>query len=249
MDFVIRSIRGKIGIQLGGNSFTNISAYEDDLILFAESSVGLQHLLDQTAELLAGSNLQINLGKSFTISVLTDGKSKKTKIDSTPRFKVRSSFIMPLIVGEKFKYLGVNFTAQGLLAADCTPTLNDYLSNLASAPLKPQQRLFILRTILLPMLYHLLVLSSVRAGHLAKLDSRVHAFIRKVLYLPTDCLIAYLYTAISDGGLGVHSLRYSVPVWRSERLAGLSTSTSPACLAGPPETSCSGCVSEQRGVC
>ncbi|GBN90260.1 Retrovirus-related Pol polyprotein from type-2 retrotransposable element R2DM [Araneus ventricosus] len=59
-------------------------------------------------------------------------------------------------------------------------------------------------------------------------------FVRKVLYLPTDCPNAYLHAAISDGGLGVPSLRYSVPVWRSERLAGLSTSMSPACLAGPP---------------
>ncbi|GBO40179.1 Retrovirus-related Pol polyprotein from type-2 retrotransposable element R2DM [Araneus ventricosus] len=49
-----------------------------------------------------------------------------------------------------------------------------------------------------------------------------------------DCPNAYLYADISDGGLGVPSLRYSVPVWRAERLASLSTSMSPACLAGTP---------------
>ncbi|GBN02051.1 Retrovirus-related Pol polyprotein from type-2 retrotransposable element R2DM [Araneus ventricosus] len=133
---------------------------------------------------------------------------------------------MPLTIDEKFKYLGVTFTAQGLLAADCAPTLSNYLSKLASASLKSQQRLFILRTILLPKLFHLLVLSSVRAEHLVKLDSCVRAFVRKVLYLPTDCPNAYLYAAISDGGLGVPSLRYLVPVWLSERLASLSTSVS-----------------------
>ncbi|GBN16315.1 Retrovirus-related Pol polyprotein from type-2 retrotransposable element R2DM [Araneus ventricosus] len=234
MDFVIRSIRGSVGIQLGDGSSTNISAYADDLILFASSTAGLQHLLDRTAELLAGCNLQINLGKSFTISILADGRNKKTKIDPTPRFRVRSSFIRPLTIDENFKYLGVKFTAQGLLAANCAPTLKNYLSKLASAPLKPQQRLFILRTILLPKLFHLLVLSSVRAGHLVKLDSCVRAFVRRVLYLPTDCPNTYLYAAISDGGLGVPSLRYLVPVWRSEKLASLSTSMSPACLAGPP---------------
>ncbi|GBO39965.1 Retrovirus-related Pol polyprotein from type-2 retrotransposable element R2DM [Araneus ventricosus] len=79
-----------------------------------------------------------------------------------------------------------------------------------------------------------LVLSTVRAGHLVKLDSCVRAFVRRVLYLPTDCPNAYLYAAISDGGLGVPCLRYSVPVWRAARLTSLSTSMSPACLAGPP---------------
>ncbi|GBN58774.1 hypothetical protein AVEN_120842-1 [Araneus ventricosus] len=68
------------------------------------------------------------------------------------------------------------------------------------------------RNILLPKIFHLLVLSSVRVGNLAKLDTRVRAFVRKVLYLPTDCPNAYQHAAVSEGGLGVPSLRYSVPV-------------------------------------
>ncbi|GBL95535.1 Retrovirus-related Pol polyprotein from type-2 retrotransposable element R2DM [Araneus ventricosus] len=193
-----------------------------------------RHLLENTVKLLAGCNLKVNLGKSFTISIVADGPNKKTKVDGTPRFKVGPSFLRPLSINEQFKYLGVKFSAQGLLVADCAPALNKYLSNLTSAPLKPQQRLYILRTILLPKLFHLLVLSNVRAGHLVKLDSCARAFVRRVLYLPTDCPNAYLYAAISDGGLGVPCLRYSVPVWRAARLTSLSTSMTPACLAGAP---------------
>ncbi|GBL82834.1 Retrovirus-related Pol polyprotein from type-2 retrotransposable element R2DM [Araneus ventricosus] len=233
MDFIIKNIRGKIGIQLGDDSTTNISAHADDLLLFASSSSVLQHRLDQTIRLLSGCNLEVNLRKSFTISILADDKDKKTKIDTTCQFSARSSLIRPLNIKDNFKYLGVTFTAQDLLAADCASTLQNYLTKLGSAPLKPQQRIWILRNVLLPKLFHLLVLSSVRAGHLPKLDTRIRAFVWKVLYLPADCPNSYLHAAVSDGGLGVPSLRYAVPVWRSER-HGLSTAMSPGCLAGPP---------------
>ncbi|GBO11957.1 Retrovirus-related Pol polyprotein from type-2 retrotransposable element R2DM [Araneus ventricosus] len=167
---------------------TNISAYADDLLLFASSSAGLQHLLNQSIKLLS----------------------------------------------ESFKYLGVTFTAQRLLAADCAPTIDNYLSKLASAPLKPQQRIWIIRNVLRPKLFHLLVLSSVWAGHLAKFDGRIHAFVRRVLYLPAYCPNTYLDAYVSDGGLNVPSLWYSFPVWRSARLTSLSTAMFPDCLAGPP---------------
>ncbi|GBN08412.1 Retrovirus-related Pol polyprotein from type-2 retrotransposable element R2DM [Araneus ventricosus] len=210
--FVIKSLRSDIGIQLDDGSNTNISAYADDLFLFASSVPGLQHLLDNPIKLLSGCNQEINLKKSFTISIISDGENKKTKIDTSHPFRARSTPIRLLIIKENFKYLGVTFTAHCLLAADCTPTFDDYVTKFASAPVKAQQRIWILRSILLPKIFHLLVLSSIQAGHLAKLDARIRAFVRKVLYLSADCPNAYLHAAVSDSELSVPSLRYSVPV-------------------------------------
>ncbi|GBN95220.1 Retrovirus-related Pol polyprotein from type-2 retrotransposable element R2DM [Araneus ventricosus] len=196
IDQLIKKLKGRIGLEIDGSTMS-ISAYADDILLFASSSAGLQHLLNETSDFLEMCNLTINCTKSFTISILVDAKNKKTK------------------------YLGLNFSAKGLLVANCDSTLNDYLSKLKSAPLKSQQRLWILRNTLLPKLFHLLVLSSVPAGKLAKLDSITRAFVRGALYLPGDCPNSFIHASVADGG---PSLRVSVPLWRRSRLGSLGGS-------------------------
>ncbi|GBL85248.1 Retrovirus-related Pol polyprotein from type-2 retrotransposable element R2DM [Araneus ventricosus] len=182
-ELIIRKLRGRVGLNIDGFTMP-ISAYADDVLLFASSPSGSQHLLDVTTTFWSQCNLNINCPKSFTISISADAKNKKTKNDSALLFKVNNS---PLnLLNESFKYLGVSFSAKCLLAADCSPTLKDYRSKLKSAPLKPQQRLWILKNTSLPKLFNLLVLSSVPARKLAKRDSTTRAFVRGVLYFPGD---------------------------------------------------------------
>ncbi|GBN17314.1 Retrovirus-related Pol polyprotein from type-2 retrotransposable element R2DM [Araneus ventricosus] len=190
-------------------------------LLFASSHAGLQFLLDEANSFLAKCNLHIHSSKSFTISLVADAKNKKIKLESALTFKVSNSPISTLKVNDSFKYLGVNFSAKGLLTADCGPPLKNYLNKLKTAPLKPQQRLWILNNILLPKLFHLLVLSSVPAGKLNKLDSAIRTFVRGVLYLPADCPSSCIHASVLDGGLGVPSMRVSVPSWRLSRLGSL----------------------------
>ncbi|GBL83248.1 Retrovirus-related Pol polyprotein from type-2 retrotransposable element R2DM [Araneus ventricosus] len=155
IDQLIKKLKGPIGLEIDG-SVMSISAYVDDILLFASSSAGLQHLINETATFLATCNLHINCAKSFTISVLADAKSKKTKVDGVTPFFINNEPLNILKVNDSFKYLGLNFSAKGLLVENCSPTLNDYLAKLKSAPLKPQQRIWILKNTLLPKLFHLL---------------------------------------------------------------------------------------------
>ncbi|GBN17317.1 hypothetical protein AVEN_131258-1 [Araneus ventricosus] len=115
----------------------SISAYADDILLFASSSAGLQNLLNETSSFLEQCNLNINCDKSFTISILADSKNKKTKVDSAFPFQVKNAPINSLKVNDSFKYLRLNFSAKGLLAANCSSALIDYLSKLKSARLNP----------------------------------------------------------------------------------------------------------------
>ncbi|GBN96150.1 Retrovirus-related Pol polyprotein from type-2 retrotransposable element R2DM [Araneus ventricosus] len=220
IDQLIRKLKGPVGLELDGSTIS-ISAYADDILLFASSSAGLQHLLNETSKFLETCNLFVNCSKSFTISILADSKNKKTKVDSATPFFINNEPLKILKANDSFKYLGVNFSAKGLLAENCCPTLQDYLAKLKSAPLKPQQRIWILKNTLLPKLFHLLVLSSVTAGKLAKLDSVTRAFVRGALFLPGDCPNSFIHASVADGGLGVLSFRVSVPLWRRSRLAGL----------------------------
>ncbi|GBN38140.1 Retrovirus-related Pol polyprotein from type-2 retrotransposable element R2DM, partial [Araneus ventricosus] len=125
VDQLIKKLKGPVGLDIDGTTMS-ISAYADDILLFASSSVGLQHLLNETAEFLETCNLFVNCSKSFTISILADAKSKKTKVDSATPFYIKNEPLRILKTNDSFKYLGVNFSAKGLLAENCCPTLQDY---------------------------------------------------------------------------------------------------------------------------
>ncbi|GBN16946.1 Retrovirus-related Pol polyprotein from type-2 retrotransposable element R2DM [Araneus ventricosus] len=142
IDQLIKKLKGPIGLEIDG-SIMSISAYADDILLFASSSAGLQHFINETSAFLETCNLNINCAKSFTISILADAKNKKTRDDSASPFYVNNAPLNILKVNESFKYLGLNFSAKVLVVANCNPTLNDYLAKLKSAPLKPQQRIWI----------------------------------------------------------------------------------------------------------
>ncbi|GBM36534.1 Retrovirus-related Pol polyprotein from type-2 retrotransposable element R2DM [Araneus ventricosus] len=197
IDQLIKKLKEPIGLEIDG-SIMSISAYADDILLFASSSAGLQHLINETSAFLETCNLHINCAKSFTISILADAKNKKTRVDSASPFYVNNAPLNILKANDSFKYLGLNFSAKGLVVGNCNPTLNNYLAKLKSAPLKPQQRIWILKNTLLPKLFHLLVLSFVPAGKLAKLDSITRAFVRGggALFLPGDRLPQLIHSCL-----------------------------------------------------
>ncbi|KAG0435567.1 hypothetical protein HPB47_018411 [Ixodes persulcatus] len=107
----------------------------------------------------------------------------------------------------------------------------ELLQKITRAPLKPQQRFFILRDFLLPRLHHRLVLGLWGIGTLSKLDRMSRATIRKWLALPHDTTVGYFHIPVSEGGLGVTSLRTAVPGMTLARIKGLRFSVYPGCEA------------------
>ena len=66
--------------------------------------------------------------------------------------------------------------------------------------------MYLLRTHVLPGLYHLLVLDPVANTLLKNMDRSVRRMVRKWLRLPHDNPNAYIHGAVREGGLGVTSL-------------------------------------------
>ena len=79
------------------------------------------------------------------------------------------------------------------------------------APLKPQQRLFVLCTNILPALLHQLVLAEYTEGYLDSLDLMVRSKVRLWLKLPHDTVTPFFYANYRDRGLGLVCLRFTVP--------------------------------------
>ena len=111
--------------------------------------------------------------------------------------------------------------------ADIAGKLAEGLDNISRAPLKPQQRMFILTNNLIPSLYHQLVLTATSKKYLKRLDRSVRAAVRSWLKLPNDTPKAYFHAKIFDGGLGIVTLEHQVPLMKIKRIDRLWGSDDP----------------------
>lgn len=219
IDRLIRLLPPDIGCRIG-NHVLNIAAFADDLVIFASTPMGLQRLLDIVSEFLRTCGLRLNKAKCFTMSIKGQPKQKKSVVVQR-EFLIEQQPIRSLKRTDEWKYLGVTFTAEGKTKVELKANLIEKLDRLTRAPLKPQQRLFALRTVLIPQLYHVLTLGNVMIGCLNGIDRTVRQYVRKWLSLPDDVPVAFFHALVEDGGLGIVSLRWQAPLMRLERLRNL----------------------------
>ncbi len=100
------------------------------------------------------------------------------------------------------------------------------LHELTLAPLKPYQRLEVLKTSLVPRLLHKLVLGEAHRNTLTKMDRMIRAVVRKWIRLPKDTSLAYLHSPFWVGGLNIPSLSTTIPIWQRSRSMKFLYSTS-----------------------
>lgn len=204
-------------------------AFADDLVVCASTPQGLQQRLNDLAAFLTPRGLTINTAKSFTLSLQPSGKEKKCKIVTTRSFNIDGEALPVSGVASVWRYLGISFTPDGTESSGVELELDRLLERVRRAPLKPQQRLLVLRTYLLPRLFHRLVLGPWSAGLLKRLDTKVRSSLRTWLALPHDVPLGYFHAPVGEGGLGVVSLRASIPSMRLRRLDNLRFSDHPGC--------------------
>ncbi|KAK2574760.1 hypothetical protein KPH14_012982, partial [Odynerus spinipes] len=217
MDRLLRMLPTEIGVAVEGRSF-NVLAFADDLIFMASTPNGLQTTLNIAADYLTNCGLRINTSKSFTVAIKNVPHIKKSIVDHSERFKCLNHELPALKRSDEWKYLGIPFTPEGRTVSQEIDQLRGYLVKLTKAPLKPQQRLFALRVMVLPGLYHLLVLGNTTLSRLKKIDGIVRGAVRNWLRLPHDTINAYIHARAKDGGLSIPSLRWLMPLKRRERL-------------------------------
>lgn len=220
IDGMLREIPAHVGVDLGTNHYNGF-AFADDVIFVASTAQGLQLTLDHAVGYLAQCGLNINATKSFSIALRNVPHEKKSVVDSRIRFQVAGRTLPALKRTDEWKYLGIPFTPEGRSICRPEHQLKAVLNKLTKAPLKPQQRLFALRTVALPGLYHLLTLGSTFLSTLKKCDILVRGAVRKWLTLPHDVTKAYFHANAKDGGLSIPSLRWLMPLHRMKRLKAL----------------------------
>lgn len=221
VDWALSSLDPNLGIEVGNGIRLNHLAFADDIALLTGSKRGLQRLVSQFETELGLCGLSLNPAKSASLCLLNDGKAKRGYVDPEPFVRVGNALIPTLGVDDVYKYLGVGMGARPQ-PSPVNTALARGLEALTRAPLKPQQRLYFLRTHLLPKFTHSLVLNDVRATHLKALDVMTRAAVRRWLRLPKDVPLAFFHAPIGEGGLGIQQLTYRIPFLRANRIQRLA---------------------------
>ena len=225
VDTCLESLTPGLGWARNGHSVPAMS-YADDLVLLANTPVGLQTLVNDAAAGFRNGGLEINPRKSATLSIETSVRNSTWAVAPT-LFTANGQQLTCMGIGSVYKYLGLPFSAGGS-RVDVYAAFDQALESLRSAPLKPQQRLYALRVALLPRLYHSLVLGKARLGMLRRLDIRVRGYVRQFLRLPADLSLGAFYAPVKEGGLGLPLLEVSTKLWRNKRVERILTAEEPA---------------------
>ena len=228
IDWALDCLDPQLGVMVG-EVRVNAGAFTDDIALIARTSGGLQFLLNDLAAEFRPSGLEISAGldgKSASLRIDVDGKRKMWIVNPHPHLRVFGQPIPAIDVIGTQQYLGVPLSPMRT-RADIVGKLNEGLGNITSAPLKPQQRLFILKTNLIPALFHQLVLTANSKKYLKWLDRSVRAAVRSWLKLPHDTPKAYFHAKIFDGGLGIVTLEHQIPLMKIRRIDRLWASNDP----------------------
>ena len=174
-----------VGARLAGIPIPYI-AYADDVALTASTPCGLQASLNELAQGAAAVGLEIGLPKCATFYTRGDGKRKRWLVDSKTTFEVGGAKIKALGPGEKYKYLGLE-VGPAMGHAEPRRALAALIKDLGSiqrAPLKPQQKLWSLKNVIIPKHQYPRVLGRTTKGNLERMDCEVRKFIKKALHLP-----------------------------------------------------------------
>lgn len=215
MDRAIQAIPNHVGYCINEVHF-NCVAYADDIIIVTSTKMGMNLALKAFASSLTSFGLQVNSEKSSTMSLVPSGKDKKMKVLSDPQFKINDTYLEPIGPLGLWKYLGIYF--EGARMRNTDVCFGSMLTRLDRAPLKPQQRLKILKLVAIPKYMHALILGRISKTKLEALDGTIRSHIKKWLRLPKDAPTAYMYADINDGGLGIPKLTEQIPLIRKKRL-------------------------------
>ncbi|KMQ88316.1 reverse transcriptase [Lasius niger] len=162
---------------LGRNVNALAFAFADDLVLVGSTRNGAQRSLEGVMAALLGFGLELAPAKYAAFSFVPSGKTKKIKIISDPQFTAGDRMIPQLSAIHTMWYLRVRFGDSGpvIQGVEILPLLD----KITRASLKPQQRLKIFRTYLIPRFTHSLVLGRTSYGLLRKLDKQMRAAVRR----------------------------------------------------------------------
>lgn len=253
IDWCVSELDNRLGVELGGRRLTHL-LFADDSVLVAESPKSLQYLLQSYEGALAKVGLELNAAKSAAFMFHTNARKKIWTPDLSSKIVAGGEPMRSLGLTDTYRYLGLEFSVGGIDVSKVEADLVQGLERIKLAPLRPQQRLAILKQNLLPKLEHVLVLGVAGRTLCGKLDTKVRSAVQRWLHWPANSKRELYHASVLDGGLGIQRLEFTIAVKARKRLETLSAyavggDVEAGFIVGePPFTQALARVSEQHGI-
>jgi hypothetical protein len=241
IDELFEIIGDRFGYELEGVGKVNARAFADDIALMSGSEQGMQELLSATEKFLAARGLVLNADKCISICLRKAGKVKKSQIaDSSvknpPKFTVTNKPIQLLGIDQSCRYLGVQFTPLGAVDPRVSVSaLKAALGSLAKAALKPQQKVVMLRSYLIPRFIFAFTHTECYPKLMGQQDRLIRRWLKETLRLPASVCSEFIYLPIKEGGLGIGKF-YDIVGIAKTRLHGSFYRANDDCLRFLVET-------------
>ena len=194
IDMVMAEVDPSIGLTGDINSSVNNNymAFADDLIVLSSSNIGMNKFLEQVDGSLAKVGLSINAQKSS--SLMTEVQRRN---NPDPYLEVNQHQITAINILNAHKYLGADIGPK-LKYASIGEKIQNKLHSISRAPLKPNQKMYTLRSHLKPSLMHYLALNSISLKSLSASDTKIRSAVRQWLRFPKDTPVAFFHAGDSE---------------------------------------------------
>lgn len=208
MDELFEVLKLDYAYEVNAGLKTNVRCFADDIVLTSGSVVGMNIMLSNTKEFLARRGLKLNPKKFVSIGLAKAWKGKKSKIITEPIFTMDGETIPILgMPPNTVKYLGIKFSSLGAIeVGNVWAYIRQTLSKVEEMRIKPQNKIDILRTYIVPRYIYVLTYTEVYPKMLHQVDRRIRQLIRRILHLPQSLSNEFFYLPISDGGLQISCL-------------------------------------------
>ncbi|KAJ8866378.1 hypothetical protein PR048_032221 [Dryococelus australis] len=190
-DQVMKDLNCTVGFDLG--SRPTCRAFVDDVVLLVSSKDGLQQNVDIACKRLALFGLEISADESCTLGIAP---------------------VAHQVLDDNEIYV------KNLHLEGCNLSTPQFLGRISKAPLKPYQRMEVLRVHYLPSLIHQLSFCHLTKDYLRAVDLLVRDSVSGWLWLPKNCTYAFIHLAMRESGLGVCTNQHG-SLWRCLYLGGV----------------------------
>jgi len=173
MNCVLTRLDDHLGLEVEAEVCINHLAFVDNVALMSSSPEAMQRLLCELESNMREVGLSPNPAKSASLRIAVTGKGRERGSALQSHFSRWTCCPFPPLIslartGTSASGWGPRSSAK--IGLEVTRKLEKVIRQLTKAPLKPQQRLFILHIHQLTSVYHELVLSSYSMGLLRYLD-------------------------------------------------------------------------------
>lgn len=217
LDELLSGVDEMLGGEIVAGVRQPIIAFADDLVLVANSQNVAENLLRSTADFLFRRGLSLNTAKCSALSGRVVPRLKQIATVSEPLFRLNGQVIPQVNATDSFKYLGFHIGLYGMLKPTMA-SLQPALRRLITAPLKPAQKLEMLKTYLVPRYLYGLQNFRVTGRVLADFDRLIRMAVRRFMHFHRSSEDAFIHGPPKVGGLGVLSLSTLLPGVMGRRL-------------------------------